>query len=75
MTKFEISMALLFLLCLGLGVYGMQKPSAPLTHADPMMTRVAWCTDKYTHIVQPRDEAGKSEILLWCIRETYGSTR
>jgi hypothetical protein len=75
MTKFEVSMAVLFLLCLGLGVYGMQKPSTPLTHDNPMMTRVAWCTEKYARTLQPRDDAEKSEILSWCIRDTYGSTR
>jgi hypothetical protein len=75
MSKFAWSLAVLFILCLGLGVVGTLLPPSTRAHGDPMMTRVAWCTDKYARTPQPLDDVGKSEILRWCIRETYGSTR
>ena len=53
MYKFLYGLVLFFILCLGIGVYGMLYPSAPRAYEDPSVTATKACYQRLERVPPP----------------------
>ena len=68
MYKFLYGLVLFFVLCLGIGVYGMLYPSTPRAYEDPITSSINACYHNLKRIQRPTTESHKAELMWWCIR-------
>ena len=73
MHKFLTCLVGSFFLMIGIFVVGsmIQVNRPPRAYEDPVMAQIKACAQNQERFLRPIDEAGKAEVMWWCIRRQY----